>query len=301
MKLFVQYFLLLVLSFSLHAQESHKIGLGVNYHLDQNESPGYQLSYQWQFNDSFEFETQYIDTNEIKLVTNDDDFYTDFDQIAVGANLVKQFDKYLSIKSGIGLSVITSSSNEDIVENNTFSPYLSISASYEIADDMFVNLGQFTQFQEGLLGTNHNVFLSFSYRFSSSVYQARPQKKTIQKPIVKQEPKPAPVKKQQYIAPVVQSSIESNKAEVINEVQQTPQNINGWYVQLGAFSERDNAKILRNALTQKHTDLQLEVVQHLQYFRVVSSSFDTKQRAEDYVNMLQSHYSLSGYITQLTH
>lgn len=285
-------------SFSLHAQESHKLGAGVNFHYDQDSAPGYHLLYQWQFNDSFEFETQYISSNELKLTTNEEDFYINFDHITIGANLMKQYDQKLTIKSGVGLSILTSSSNELIAENNSFSPYLSLSASYEVMNNTIINVGQLSQFHGDKLGTNHSLFLSFSYRFGLSTYQPKGPKQT------KIAPQPKKTMPQAPTPPSTQKPF-VNHDENIVEHQEKPTlkpqtSTRNWVVQLGAFSEHKNALALLNRLSKKHHQVTLNIVEYADYFRVVSTSFETKQRAQDHVNMLQLQFALQGYVTRLS-
>ena len=158
-----------LLPFSIHAQDTHKAGIGFNYHLDQDNGPGYQIFYQWQFSESFEFESRYIVNSDIKLQSNEADIFANYDQFSLGANFIKRYNNELSIKAGTGLGFVTTSSNESVIEKQTMAPYLMFAASYKFTNDFSIEFGQFTHFNSEMLQTNHSIFLSVSYQFGQSL------------------------------------------------------------------------------------------------------------------------------------
>ena len=127
------YILLSLLLLSLcqlaSANETHRVGASINYHLDQESSSGYGAFYQWQFAESIEFEANYIQSNDILLEKNDYNVKGDFTQFLLGANFIKQFNENLAIKAGSGISYVTTSSNEFLVEKQSIAPYLKLSAN----------------------------------------------------------------------------------------------------------------------------------------------------------------------------
>ena len=283
-----------LLPFSVFAQDTHKVGAGFNYHLDQENGPGYHLFYQWQFGESFEFETRYFDNNDILLQSNDNDVFANYDQFSIGANFIKRYNSDLSIKAGTGLGFITASSNETVVEKQTMAPYIMLAATYKLTKDLSIEFGQFTHFNRELIDTNHSVFLSLSYQFGQRYnYSPEPQPA---KPALRTTTTENPSQVRPTVAPTVVKKIEEKKAVSKPLIANKPL----WYVQFGAYKDAINGQKSLMRLQQAYPNLGFNFVEHNNYYRILSHHFASKQRADDYVNMMMSNYNLGGYITQLT-
>lgn len=288
----------LIFPLAIFAQDIHKIGVGINYHLDQESSPGFQLSYQWQLGESFEFETRYIDNNEINLQTSDLDLFATFEQFSLGANFIKQYNNELSIKAGTGLGFVTKSSNESVVEKHSMAPYLMFATAYQLDNNFTVELGQFSHFNSQALGTHHSFYLSFNYVFgkqdnnSGNMATAKPN--TLQ---TKQTKISHKTKEQLLVQPQLTSN---NTKPTIAKLSSPPKKLPLlWYVQFGAFNEAKNGQSAFNQLTRLHNQLTFQLIEHQGFHRILSNSFNSKQRAEDYIDMVKSNFSLQGYVTQL--
>jgi hypothetical protein len=283
-----------LLPFAVSAQDTHKVGAGFNYHLDQENGPGYHIFYQWQFGESFEFETRYFDNNDIVLQSNEADVFANYDQFSIGANFIKRYNSDLSIKAGTGLGFITASSNEAVIEKQTMAPYIMLAATYKLTKDLSIEFGQFTHFNSELVDTNHSLFLSLSYQFGQSYnYSPETQSST---PALRKTTTENPSQVRPTVSTnIIKSTIENKPVTKTNRVNKP-----FWYVQYGAYSNATNGKKSLLKLQQAYPNIVFNLVSHNNYYRIISHSFESKQRADDYVNMLMSNFSLSGYITQLT-
>jgi len=285
-------------SFSTFANEKHKLGVGLNYHLDQESSPSYQFSYQWQFSESFEFETRYVDSGDIEIKQNELTLLGDYSQFSLGANFIKRYNESLSLKFGTGLGFITSSANETLIQKQSMAPYLMISANYQFNRNLAIEFGQFSHFNKDVIDTHHSIFLSLNYTFGDKYVrslfssQEASEPKQQQEQVIetlKQPPQPESPKKTHSTKEVVQNN--DTKASSVTE--------HHWFVQFGAFNNRGNAEKSLVVLRASVENIPLSIINHKQYYRIVSKAFNSKQRAEDLATMLKSQHSLTGYVTQL--
>ncbi|MEW6989576.1 SPOR domain-containing protein [Colwelliaceae bacterium 6441] len=289
--LFIPLSLTLLLSTFTFAEETHKVGVGLNYQLDQDSSPGTHLFYQWQFAESFEFESRYFDNNQIKLQTNDTDIFANYDQFSIGANFIKQYNRDLSIKAGTGLGFVTSSSNELVVEKQSISPYFMLSATYKFSKNVAIEFGQFSHFNSQLLDTNHSLFLSFSYHFGQSFID-------FQAPA----PKPALIISNQntQAKPIVEQAsttkTTTHPVNNINKQHKTPE----WFVQLGAFINVNNAQKTINQLQKTYPQINFSLINYNNYYRIITGGFASKQRADDYAQLIKTQDNLTGYVLKIT-
>ncbi|MDG1752110.1 MAG: SPOR domain-containing protein [Thalassotalea sp.] len=277
-----------LLPFAVSAQDTHKVGAGFNYHLDQENGPGYHIFYQWQFGESFEFETRYFDNNDIVLQSNEADVFANYDQFSIGANFIKRYNSDLSIKAGTGLGFITASSNEAVTEKQTMAPYIMLAATYKLTKDLSIEFGQFTHFNSELIDTNHSLFLSLSYQFGQS-YNYSPEAKS-PTPALRTTTNESP----SQVRPTVSPQVVKNTTQKMSVSKSYSANKPLWYVQFGAYSNAKNGQESLMRLQQAYPNIVFNLVNYNNYYRIISHNFDSKQRAEDYVNMLMSNFSLSG-------
>jgi hypothetical protein len=294
-KLTIIFLVIVLLPFSVFAQNSHKVGAGLNYHLDQENGPGYHIFYQWQFGESFEFETRYFYNNDIIIKSNDDDVFANYDQFSIGANFIKRYNSDLSIKAGTGLGFIISSSNESVIEKQTMAPYIMLAATYKLTKDLSIEFGQFTHFNSELVDTNHSLFLSLSYQFGQA-YNTYSQEIQPPEPALRNTTTSTPRQVRPTVSPdMVKSSNDSKLASA-----KSTHNIPLWFVQFGAYNNTGNGQKALLKLQKSYPDIVFNLIKHNNYYRIISSHFESKQRANDYLSMLMNKFSLSGYITQLT-
>ena len=290
-------------SFSIFAANIHKVGTGINYHLDQDKSPGAQFSYQWQFHDSVEFASHYFSNDSVKLITDDEQIVSSFDHFTIGGNFLKRYNKELSIKAGVGLSMVTASSNELVVKKNALAPYVLIGAAYQLTDNLTIEAGQVTHFNNQILDTNHNIFFSINYQFD--FYSPKPSRTQVDLLAIKKKHpneaavtvKEKPIVKIQNAAKPIQAKV----AEIIEKPLKLPtKQSNAWYIQFGVFINESNAISLKNTLQTVYPNLTIELIKKKQMFHVISQSFATKQRAQDFINNMTLADDLNGYVTQFT-
>jgi len=282
-KLFIYSTFILLSSINVSANELHKFSAGLNYHMDQDSSPGYHLSYQWKFSESVEFESRYLISNDIKIIENSGNIIGDFSQLSIGANFIKQYNNELLIKAGTGLGFISTSSNETLVKKQAMSPYLLLAANYQLTDQIAVELGQYSHFNNQSLDTNHSIYLNIVFNFGQSSNSYTPQ-----------ETSSKSVKPITSTITTVQEEDNAAASPSIQKVETSP----SWIVQLGAFNNLTNAQKSLIAFDVNKDDLVLSIVEYNGYYRIISQKFSSKQRADDCATMIKSTLSLTGYVTQ---
>lgn len=291
-KLTILFLVSVLLPFSIFAQNTHKAGVGLNYHLDQEDGPGYHIFYQWQFGESFEFETRYFDNNDIHIENNDSEIFANYSQFSIGANFIKRYNSDLSLKAGTGLGFVISSSNEAAVEKQ-MSPYIMLAATYKLTKNLSLEFGQFTHFNSEIIDTNHSLFLSLSYQFGQHFNTYTPEVRSTT-PVLRKTTTESPSQVRPSVSPTI--------------VEKTPNNIVAksninkslWYVQFGAFNNQSNGQVALQKLQQAYPNIAFNLVNHNSYFRIISHQFETRQRADDFIDMIMTTYNLNGYITQLS-
>lgn len=293
-KLTIIFLVSVLLPFSLSAQNTHKAGVGLNYHLDQEDGPGYHMFYQWQFGESFEFETRYFDNSDIHLKNNELDVFANYSQFSIGANFIKRYNKDLSLKAGTGLGFVVNSSNEAVIEKQ-MSPYIMLAATYKLTKNLSLEFGQFSHFNSEIIDTNHSLFLSLSYQFGQSFNNYTPEERTPE-PTLRTTTTETPNQVRPSVAPVLVEQTTKSSKQPIRPVINKP----FWYVQFGAFSNISNGQQSLVKLQHSYPNIHFQLVNANNYFRIISHHFQSKQRANDFINMIMTNYSLNGYVTQLT-
>jgi len=282
-------------SFSILAQNVHKVGLGFNYHLDQKSNPGYQITYQWQFSQSYELEARYLSSSDVEITKNEQNILGDYNQFSLGANFIKRYNKNLSLKAGTGLGFVTSSSNKNLVASQTMAPYVKLAASYQLTKQSQIEIGQINAFNNDNLSTNHSVYLAFNYQFGSPsrLFQQAMESNDTNTQVEQQT-------KTQSPTPYQEINSRPINRQITSEAKISQDNfIAGWYIQFGAYQNRHNANKRRAQLQTIYPSLAFSLLKHKQYYRIVSQRFLMKQRADDYIGMINSQYSLKGYVTKL--
>ena len=327
--------ILYLLSSDSLANDSHHAGAAIQYHVDQTSMPGFSAFYQWQFQESLLLEANYIDSNNITVDKNQHSVSGNYSQFLLGANFLKQYNNNLLMVAGGGFSYVLTSSNSLLIKEQQIAPYLKLAANYTIDDKFSVELGQFTHFQGNELSTNHAVYLSVNYRFSNKfsyinknhnekvVSSAKQNPQSVNQPSVTamnmKKTTFSSIKKS-LSAIELNSELESdngvNSATKLNSVDiESPvhkQNNNaapftsphqsivqGWYVQLGAYSTLSNAQKALNKITKEITKIRLLLVKNTGFFRVVSQAFSTNQLATAHLKFIKTSYNIEAFVTQM--
>ena len=82
-----------------------------------------------------------------------------------------------------------------------------------------------------------------------------------------------------------------------NIIKKTPQYIPQWYVQIGAYQNFINAQHMNSVLLKNHS-LVLTIQLHNKLYRILSHSFSDKQNAEEYLDYLQAHFKIKGFVNK---
>lgn len=279
------------------AKESHNLGFGLNYHLDQENGPGYQFSYQWQFSESFELDSRYISNNDVKIINDDVDMLGNYSQFSIGANFIKKYNRELAIKAGTGLAFVTSSSNKQLVDTQAMAPYLMLAINYQVSKNIALELGQLSHFNKEDIGINHSLYFTVSMEFGDSYRSFQSVFSNDSSNDVTQE---NDISQQASEAEPMMSNPMPVANKIVNEANiKYVATSKLWYVQFGAYTNLVNAQQSLARLTQSVPDQQMSLVKSQQYYRILSQPFESKQRAEDCASMVNLQHAISGYVTQL--
>lgn len=280
----VLFFGLTLAHFSLLAGE-HTISSLIGYHSEQDSSAGYGFIYQYKLLENVEFEAKYQQSGDLKIISDDQIVLGDYDSFSSGINFTKLHHKNLTLKLGLGVNLISSSSNHLLVEKEAIAPYLQIAASYKVTNNLSFTLGQSSQFNNHALGTNHSLFLSLNWLFSSAT-------KPYSKPQISNAILPR-ITNNTFTKP----TIVQPKATTI-AVYKNPATTPMWYVQFGAYQQQENALQEIELLHEKHS-LTFKVLLHNQLYRVLSQPFSTKTAALEHLLYLQNSLGISGFVNKI--
>jgi len=283
--LYVLLFALSLFPLSVTAEE-HTVSSLVSYNSEQNSASGYGLIYQYKLIENFEFEAKYQQSGDLKLINADEIRYGDYSSFSTGINFTKQHHKNLTLKLGLGASLITSSSNNLLVEQDSIAPYFQIIANYKFTDDFSLSFGQSSQFNQAALGTNHSLFISFNWLFSSNTLELpKPNIHTDKTSIITSKKVIVPVKAQ--LQTIAQPADNSNSVSIPS-----------WYVQVGAYLRSDNA-LQKKLSLQNSYPLSFNVLFYKNLHRVVSQSFPTKMAALHHLQFLKNKYKIQGFVNKI--
>ena len=255
----------------------HTIASQINYNSEQDANVGYGIFYQYQFFDSVEFEAKYNQSGDLKVIKDENIIFGDYQSFSSGLNFIKQRTPKLSLKVGLGINTVTSSSNHSLIEKNSIAPYFQISANYKVTDTLSFTLGQTSLFHDDNIGTNHSLFLSMNWLFTSQTNTPSIQTTEVFSPL-----------------PVIPKLVPVKKASII---ETPPQYIPQWYVQIGAYQKYINAEKMNSNLRDKYS-LVLSVELHNSLYRLLTHSFPDKKSAEDYLDVLQARFQISGFVNK---
>ena len=258
----------------------HTIAPQINYNSEQDANVGYGIFYQYQFFDSVEFEAKYNQSGDLKVIKDENIIFGDYQSFSSGLNFIKQRTPKLSLKVGLGINTVTSSSNHSLIEKNSIAPYFQISVNYKLTDQLSLTLGQTSLFHDDDIGTNHSLFLSINWLFVSETNT----------PSIKTAEVFSPLPVTPKLVPVKKSSITSI-------IETPPQYIPQWYVQIGAYQKYINAEKMNSNLREKYS-LVLSVEFHNSLYRLLTHSFPDKKSAEDYLDVLQARFQISGFVNK---
>ncbi|MDO6427633.1 SPOR domain-containing protein [Thalassotalea sp. 1_MG-2023] len=262
----------LLLSLSCFAQE-HSLSFGVDYHHQQSSSNGVHLSYQWQFSESFALESRFVDHRTIMIQTNAHQHFIKLKRAMVGVNFIREINNQLNIKAGTGLGYLVHSDKPSLVNKGSVSSYLNVATQFRFTNQLAVEFGQTSYFDNSTLNANHNLYAQVTWLFShskSAIIKPSSTKRAIKQPL-EAPPNPLP----------------------INASSQ-------WQIQLGAFSQKSYAEVLLAKIkTTVGQNNHWNIIYQNKLHRVVSQQFLEKANAEQFLNMLKSQYSLSGFLRQV--
>ncbi|MEW6984181.1 SPOR domain-containing protein [Colwelliaceae bacterium 6471] len=258
--------------------DQHSISAITSFHLDQKSAPGYGFFYQYQPIESMDIETGFIDSNRVNRSQDNQNFAGEFNSVYIGVNALKQYNPSLYIKAGVGLAYVINSSNDTLVNQGQFTPYIKFSGKYDLSNRWALELGQLTQFSSAVLETNHSVFLSLNYTFAD---------RSRRTPLLVSAP-PKPLKK--AIA---------KKESVVMAGKATSVKLHTfWTIQLGAFSNESNAeKYLQKIDTAVATKQAIKIVKHKKLYKLLLKEFTNYDDAKLWLhgNALTS----LGFVTRI--
>lgn len=266
----------------------HTLSSQISYHSEQDSSAGYGLIYHYQLLENFEFEAKYQQSGDLKIISNDKILYGDYNSFSSGINFTKLHHQDLTLKFGLGINLVSSSSNPLLVEKNAIAPYLQIAASYKVTENLSLTFGQSSRFNQDALGTNHSLFFSLNWLFSSNT-------SSYSKPRTNKD-KISAIPSKTIVAPVIvlpkKISTPPQPSDV--DIAITPM----WYVQIGAYGILENAHQKIRLLNQ-NSSVAFSVLLHNDFYRVLSQPFSTKTAALEHLLYLQNSTDIQGFVNKI--
>ncbi|MFT5296140.1 MAG: hypothetical protein ACI9YH_002159 [Colwellia sp.] len=259
----------------------HTVASQINFNSEQDANVGYGILYQYTFSENIEFEAKYNQSGDLKVISDEKIILGEYSSFSSGINFIKQRSPKLSLKVGLGLNTVTSSSNNYLIEQNSIAPYFQISANYKVTERLSLTLGQTTLFHNDVIGTNHSLFISVNWVFGT---------KTTSSLIKTVDVIPLPLE-------VIPQSVPVKTPSSSIVIEKQPQYVPQWYVQIGAYQKHINAQHMNSILLEKHS-LVLSIQLHNELYRLLSHSFSDNKSAEEYLNTLQTRFQISGFINK---
>lgn len=296
-----------LLSSQSNAQQ-HAISPVLSYNLSQAKTPAYGIFYQYNFYESIELELGLLQKNSIELNENNVIRSGQYDSAFIGTNFIRQYSKNTQLKMGGGVSYISKSDNEQLIEEKSYSPYVKFAANMSFSKNISVELGQMTQFIIGDVELSHNVFLGFTWKFgheemkraaidkSKDIIVPAINKNTSKAALVlpTQTPidNPLSINSKSVIADVADSLVESKTQQSI------PHSIPDWAIQLGAFQENIRAVKQKAIMTTQlinSDENMLRIINHKGLYKILSPSFKSRQQALDWLKEAKYSYQWNGF------
>jgi len=258
----------------------HTVGSQTNYNSKQDDNLGYGIFYQYKILENIEFEAKYSQSGNLKVVSDEKIILGKYSSFSTGINFMKQRTPKLSLKVGLGINSVTSSSNNFLLEENSISPYFQILTNYKMNESLSLTLGHKTLFHNDAIDTNHSLFISVNWLFGAKAITSLVKSADVVRPLA--------------VIPTL-TPIETPANN--NIIKKTPQYIPQWYVQIGAYQNFINAQHMNSVLLKNHS-LVLTIQLHNKLYRVLSHSFSDKQNAEEYLDYLQAHFKIKGFVNK---
>jgi len=262
-------------------------GMFVNYHLQQADKPGLGFVFKNHFSDSLALEFSYIQNQDISIEQNKLNVVGSFDASLLGLAVSRQYNDFITVNLGAGVSYTLNSTNADLITDNSIAPYFKFSADYQVNGNFSLEFGQISQFSTNVLDTNHGLFFSFNYKFGDVTNASNKQT------VVHIE---SPPKKAEVIPSTKSSVLELGK----RRKSKTPLQIeNAWFYQFGAFSSRNNALSLALKLEDQlgvNKNTQLSVIFHNNLYKLLSKPFPNKLSAKSWYKTVNERFNINGFV-----
>ena len=276
--------MLFILLPCLSKADNHILMPIVSFHLDQKTLPGYGLSYQFKFSESFEFDAAIIDSNDLHILQTNEDISGRYTSVFIGTTFLKPYNDDLTIKAGVGMFYSLSSGNQQLIANNQVSPYIKISAKYRLSPHLNIEIGQISVFSTGALGNNHSLFFGLAWAFGTTNSSSLSSKnETINK----------------------QPLVEKNQPQKLNIPVKvfTPLNLTKkkWIVQFAAYQDMNNAnkKLLtfQKLFDNKGFNTRLVVVKTNKLYKLITSKvFIDKSKAKVVAKNIYDLFAIKSFV-----
>lgn len=232
----------LILIIPIANATEHTLSTEINYHSAQDSGTGYGIIYQYKFLENIEFEAKYQYSGDLKVIEQEEEVFGDYNSFSTGINFIKPYHQKLSVKISFGANIITGSTNKLLIEENDIAPYFQIAVKYKITNHVSITLGQSSQFNQDVLGTNHSLFLSLNWLFSQQA--SKPLViNTDKNDFLINNNKLNNKDSQQNVKTV--TTVKPKRHTDINKKLDKNPLISAWYVQIGAYKNNINAQIGR--------------------------------------------------------
>ena len=295
--------ILSLLSYQVTAKQ-HALSSILSYNLSETDTPAYGLFYHYTFYEEIEIELGLLQKSNVELNENGSLQFAQYDSVFIGTNFIRQYSKDTQLKMGGGVSYISASSNDLLVEEKSYSPYVKFAVNMSLSKNVSIELGQMTQFIIGELELSHNLFLGFTWKFGHTTIKTQ----KIEQPsniIVAPAVKPilpSSVQKeatQQALSKVIKDDIaKTTLLENDIELPLEQAALSHWAIQLAAF-EDDNRAVKQRAIMATQLlstdETILRIVDHKGLYKILSPTFTSRQQAIDWLKEAKYAYQWQGF------
>lgn len=289
----------LCLSFQVCA-EKQQVQISYLHHSDQDSGTGFVAGYNFFINENLAATISYLQSGDIEQLDNDKGEVSLIDQynaVDLGAIGYRNINQQQYFYFGAGVSVVTASDSELLLESGDVSPYIKVGTGFKVSRDLSIDLGVNHYLSLGELNSAPAFYLGVNYSFGASsqhenVHVNKSRETTI----------PSTNKSTVLSAPLSTSnSLKSDSGNTLDQASPiTASNkkdeLQGstWAIQLGAFNNELNAKEYL-AKYHEHSGYKADLIHYSGYYKVVIIQ---KSRADAYA-LLSKNSDLKGFVVKL--
>ncbi|GLX86039.1 hypothetical protein tloyanaT_22920 [Thalassotalea loyana] len=288
---------------SLLANE-HQVYLLSSYNYQSASDVGFNAGYQYFFKPNFAFQVGVDQSGELEKETNTGTLYGEFESLYLGATMQKPFNDKITSFASAGVMYVTDTTNEEFLASESTLPYLGLGFNFALTNNFAVTLKHQSQFGNDAYRDMHSINFGITFKFGTE-NKITAKRKATTKPEQTQQSNivNASINKNDNSvvnAPVVATAkSESNDMDVVNSGESIV--YQQWHIQLGVFSNDENAKLFVKEIEEKIGLLdnhKLSIRPDKNVYRVIIDNFEDKASAKKWQLDTLTVNGIDGYVVQ---